>query len=378
MTVWLVAEREFRAYAGTVSFAVALLIAPLLTAGVLLAGRAVSRPPAPVVVQLAAPGDAALLKAAHAALADAAAADGRAIAIVEPVAVTAGARIVLSRGPGERIAARMDGGAPLSTAGRALFARDLERAEARRRWGEAGPAVDLQIARAAPAAADVHAFARFSTVMILWLTLTGSLGMLLQAVVRERGNRSLESLLAAASPAEIVFGKLLGVGAVSALVMASWLGSSAALTAGASGGAAFAAGLAQDLASPAALIRACVLYVAAYGFFGLVAVALGAAARDSAAAQNLARPLFAVLLAAFFAALAAAAGARLGWLVYVPPLTPFMLLLRPLGQAWSPGAVGALASLLAATAVAAAWAVQSLSLNPKPFWPVRQAAKAIH
>ncbi len=44
-------------------------------------------------------------------------------------------------------------------------------------------------------------------------------------------------------------------------------------------------------------------------------------ARDTAAAQNLSRPMFAVLLAAFFAALAAArgGGGQLAWLVYVAP-----------------------------------------------------------
>ncbi len=87
------------------------------------------------------------------------------------------------------------------------------------------------------------------------------------------------------------------------------------------------------------------------------------------------RPLFVLLLAAFFAALAAATGAQLAWLLYVPPITPFMLLLRPLDQAWSPGALGALVSLLVATAGAGAWAVQSLSLTPKPFRPLRHAAE---
>ena len=36
--------------------------------------------------------------------------------------------------------------------------------------------------------------------MMLWMTLAGSLGMLLQAVVRERSNRALESLLGQSNP----------------------------------------------------------------------------------------------------------------------------------------------------------------------------------
>jgi ABC-type Na+ efflux pump permease subunit len=55
-------------------------------------------------------------------------------------------------------------------------------------------------------------------------------------------------------------------------------------------------------------------------------------ARDSASAQNLARPMFAILVIAFFVALASAAGgtsSAISWLLYVPVFTPFLLLLYP-------------------------------------------------
>jgi ABC-2 type transport system permease protein len=181
-------------------------------------------------------------------------------------------------------------------------------------------------------------------------------------VVRERSNRALESLLAAAQPLEIVLGKLVGVGAVSLLVMASWLGASAGLgaLAPASGGA--VAALLQGFADPAMLAQGASVYVLAFAFYGLTTITVGALARDNADAQNLARPMFAILLAVFFTSMASAFGASgLGWLVYLPPFTPFMLLMQP-----QPAdvAVPALALLAVAAVIAGCCAVRALRLAP--------------
>ncbi len=255
----------------------------------------------------------------------------------------------------------------------------LERDEARRALARAAPASDTSsippVVRMASETAppahgpDAAGMSRFTMVMLLWLTLTGSLGMLLQAVVRERANRALESLLAAASPVEIVYGKLLGVGGVSALVLISWLGSAVALAPLAPQAGGLASALIQGLAAPLTLVRAGGIYLLSYAFYGLVTVAVGAAARDSAAAQNLSRPMFAVLLAAFFAALVGATGgaAKLGWLVYLPPFTPFMLLLQPAGEGSVVRDLTSLALLAGATILASGWAVRGLALAPARF-----------
>ena len=216
-----------------------------------------------------------------------------------------------------------------------------------------------------PAKFDRGTMSRFSLVMMLWLTLTGSLGMLLQAVVRERTNRALESLLAAARPWQIVFGKLIGVGAVSLLVLGTWLGSTALLAPLTPSTGGYAGTLVHGLADPMLLLRAAAVYVAAFAFYGLTTVAVGAAARDSAAAQNLSRPMFAVLLAAFFAALAAVGGGagQLAWLVYVPPFAPFMLLLEPPGtySLWTE--MVSLGLIAVATVIACHLAVKGLALS---------------
>ena len=278
--VWLIAGREFRAYVATASFWAALAVGPAIMAGALLLSAARGAPPPPA------------------------------------------ASLTLTQVSGG-VEARFSEGFPLSPAGRDQMLRVL------RQDGRLGG--HLRQTDAAPnAPIDAQAVSRFALVMILWMTLTGSLGMLLQAVVRERANRALESLLAAAAPWEIVCGKLAGVGAVSLLVVGAWLGSSSILAGLAPHVGGFAAMLLEGLAQPAMLARGAGIYLIAYAFYGLVTVAIGARARDNADAQNLARPMFAVLLAVFFAALASAGGGHnLAWLVFVPPFTPFMLLMQP-------------------------------------------------
>jgi ABC-2 type transport system permease protein len=209
---------------------------------------------------------------------------------------------------------------------------------------------------------DASTVSRIALALLLWLTLVGSLGMLLQAVVRERSNRALESLLAAARPIDIVLGKLGGVGAVSVLVLAAWLGSAAALgSVSASTGGGLAA-LLSAFADPATLARAGLIYVFGFAFYGLLTVAVGAMARDNADAQNLARPMFAVLLVVFFMVLSMAqgAGAMPAWLLYAPPFTPFALLISP----QSPGAEAlAIGILMSATLAAGLWAARSLRVK---------------
>lgn len=362
---WPIAEREFRAYTMTVSFWIALVAGPLLMAGALALAVAAGGPP-PLAVAVRA-SDPALAGSATAALDEAARIEGRRYAWAG--ASKAAASLVVTRLTDGSVQARFSGDFPLSAAGRRLVGRTMERDLARDRLAAAGigapPTRVIEAAGSAPRMADAGAAARFGLVMILWLTLTGSLGMLLQAVVRERANRALEGLLAAARPWEIVFGKLAGVGAVSALILVAWLGSVGALGLLAPSGAGLVHAALGGVAAPVMLARAAGLYGLAYGFYGLVTVAVGASARDSAAAQNFSRPMFAVLLAAFFVALAAVSGAagKLAWLVFAPPFTPFMLLLEPPGALSGRAQLAAVALTLAATGLAGRIAVGRLTLS---------------
>jgi ABC-2 type transport system permease protein len=368
--LWLIAARELKAFVCTISFWVALLIGPALIGAAALLMPALGRHPAPPPI-LVASADPVLRGEGVAALE----------ALDRPAVGTSlgslGARpaMVLTRAAHDRIRIDLQNGATLGHDLGQAFVQALLRREALRALGGAGAdaaevawAGRLQariVASAGPSRprSDQGAFARFSVVMILWLTLTGSLGMLLQAVVRERANRALESLMASARAWEIVFGKLAGVGAVSLLVLAAWLAAGAAAAAVVGSGPVGA--LLSGLASPAMLGKAGVVYVAAFAMYGSATVSLGAMARDAPSAQNLSRPMFAVLLAAFFVSLAAAMGAAdgLGWLVWAPPFTPFMLLLQPSNlPVWmwaGPAGVMVLTTLLVGAA-----ASRSLAISP--------------
>ncbi|MGA0604109.1 ABC transporter permease [Caulobacter sp. KR2-114] len=365
----LIAEREFRAYASTLSFWVALAIGPLAMAGALGVAALSARAAQPAAIAVAAP-DAGLRAAGERALIEAAVLDHVAIEIARrPGAGTP--RLVIEADGDGPARARFEGASPLTPAAQVAAARTVERDVALARLGLSPPPTPHARPSAPPSPAAAGGASRFALVMMLWLTLTGSLGMLLQAVVRERANRALESLLAAAGPWDIVLGKLVGVGAVSLLVLAAWLGSAAGLAPLAPSAGGLAGDLLRGLADPATLVRAGLIYLLGFAFYGLVTVGVGARARDSAAAQNLSRPMFAVLLAAFFAAMAAAGGTPgLAWMTFTPPFTPFMLLLQPPGQLPVAAEVGALGLLALSAAAAGGWATRGLRIGAEARGPV--------
>lgn len=368
--LWLIGLREFKAYVATISFWVALAVGPvlmLIAAGIL---AATSQPTLPLRIAVET-SDSALKADAQAALADLGDLVGHTVIIDDH-----GQTLVKLTASPDGVEAHIQG-VQLPNAARRVFQSELGRRMALRRSGAAEVPIHLRAPPPAPAV-NPETGARFGLVFMLWLTLTGSLGMLLQAVVRERANRALDSLMAAAQPVEIVFGKLLGVGAVSVLVLMAWLGTAASLgglmPAEASGPV---SGALSSIGDPVMLVQAAGLYVLTYVMYGSITIALGARAQDVASAQNLSRPMFGVLLIAFFAALASAMGAArsLAWMIWAPPLTPFMLLLTPSSAMPVSTRLGAL-TLTALAALACGW-VAARSLSAPASRPVRAASLAV-
>jgi len=325
--VWLIAEREFRTYAGTLSFWAALLFGSIAVGGGLLLLNSTHHASAPVHIQLVSP-EVAVLPGAEAAIKEAGALEGR-----QFVFGRSGTTMTIEARTAKDIRLNFAPDFPLSATGRALVASILERDDARRRAANTMPlTVHAVLAQQSPRPGNERGIARFLLMLMLWLTLTGSLGMLLQAVVRERATRALESLLASAEAWQIMAGKLIGVGGVSFLLLSAWLGSSAAF-ASIAPQTGLASAIISELVAPVSLLRAAMIYLLAYAFYGSITIALGAMARDSASAQNLSRPMFIVLVVAFFVTLAAAIGNMTSshWLLYIPAVTPFLLLLVPAG-----------------------------------------------
>lgn len=325
--VYLLAEREFTAYVATLTFWIALALGPISMV-ILLGVSAMASLPHPHPAdegQIAVQADDPELKAAGI---DAV----RALTQLNGHP-TASARLVLARKQGQLILDLQpsDAMTPLDRA----FVLDrvaLQSAMASKAQRRIGPPAALDVSRAEPTPARPAAVpprtGRVAVATLLWLTLTGSLGMLLQAVVRERANRGLESLLSVASPLEIVLGKLAGVGAVASLVMGTWIGTGAGLAALAAQRGGLVAAILGGLSQPADIAKAGACFVLAYLAYGLTTVAIGSTAGDTAAAQNMSRPLFAVLMVVFLAVTASAGGDHgpLDWLVYLPPFTPFLLI----------------------------------------------------
>ncbi len=368
--VLLIAEREFRAYASTASFWVALAMGPLLMAIVALALSGFSPAPPDRVIGLRADRQ-EVTEVARSALDEAAAMQGLRMRLAAP-GETANAEVSIEDGK-----LTVSGDQPLNRFERALLERDLRALEMADQMKAAGlepppPPRRFRLALPKPPNGPPEALARFAPVFLLWMTLVGALGMLLQSVVRERANRALEHLLASARPSEIVFGKLVGVGGVSLLVLGTWLGSGAAIAATPLGAAPT---ILAGLAGPAQAAYAGAIYVMAFLLYGSALVSIGAFAKDLPSAQNLSRPVFVLLLIIFFLAMGTAMGfgEHLGWLIWAPPFTPFMLLLAPEGSlaAWQHAAAWTLMG--ACTVATITLASRTLIISPKPLWARRAA-----
>ena len=352
MPILLIAEREFRTYVATLSFWLSLAVAPLMAGAALLFSASPQSPA--VSIQS---GDSRLVHSAGQALEEAGRLEGKSF-----VFARGGATLQLSQRAPRIFEATFSPGFPLSATGRAMVEHVIERDLARAQTQETAFAVHQSMVPAAGGAA-VARLTGLSAMTMLWLTLTGSLGMLLQAIVRERANRALESLLASAQGWEIVAGKLLGVGAVSLLVLFAWLGCVAAASAFLPPQTGLIGAVLLALGQPLSLMRDAVIYLCAFAFFGAATLVVGALARDGASAQNLARPVFLVLLVAFFAALATPPGTS-SWLLYVPPLTPFLLLVNSGGHVAAMSQAILLGTLLAASVVLMMLAGRFLSVGP--------------
>jgi ABC-2 type transport system permease protein len=65
-------------------------------------------------------------------------------------------------------------------------------------------------------------FLPYGTMMILFITIMGSAGLLLNSVAKEKENRIMEVLMVSSSPRELLMGKILGLGVVGLLQVVIW------------------------------------------------------------------------------------------------------------------------------------------------------------
>lgn len=159
-------------------------------------------------------------------------------------------------------------------------------------------------------------------VILVFIVLTQYLTWTLMGVVEEKASRVAEVLLAAVKPAQLLSGKLLGIGAVAlgqavalvafALVLATAVGS----------------GLVEG-AAPLVVAAALVWLILGYAFYSWLYAAAGSMVERQDQVQSLALPLSAPLIFGYLVSLTGVASGRASSLVkvlaYVPPTAPFAM-----------------------------------------------------
>lgn len=141
-------------------------------------------------------------------------------------------------------------------------------------------------------------FAAFAMAMILWLTVFSGSYMLLTSMLEEKTNKLLEMMLASCRISEVMFGKLIGVAALTITAMLPYIILGVAVVIGGIlfGSDGVRAGLIE--AFPPKMIVFFTLYlILGYVFYGSLFIGLGALSESMQDAQTLTTPIMLVLTA---------------------------------------------------------------------------------
>ena len=157
---------------------------------------------------------------------------------------------------------------------------------------------------------------------LLWICVFTSANYLLTTTIEEKSNKVMEVLLAAASPLQLLSGKILGYSMVSAVMLLMY---------GGLGMAGLSAAAMTDLVPPMHLVYLVVFFVMAYFMVSSMMAAVGSAVSDLREAQSLVGPVMMLLIVPLMlwmpiiqnpnGPLATVAG-------FVPPAIPFVMILR--------------------------------------------------
>ena len=189
-------------------------------------------------------------------------------------------------------------------------------------------------------------------VYLLLVTVMTTGSMMLQGVIEERSNKLLESILATIRPADLMYGKLLGLGAVGLTILGVWVGAAV-------GAAFFVQGMVADIVKPslAALDQPWIFFamlfyfLAGYLIISMLYLAIGALSNSLQDAQSYLMPvIMIIMLPTIFMMLSVVQqpnGAFPIIMSWIPLYTPFAMLAR-LGAGVSPMEVLGTGVMLAA------------------------------
>lgn len=158
--------------------------------------------------------------------------------------------------------------------------------------------------------------------MLLWMSVFVSANYLLTTTVEEKGNKVMEVLLSAVSPMQLMAGKILGQGMVSAVMLLAY---------GGLGLVALAALVSADLIPWLHLLYLVLYSVMAYFMIASIMAGVGSAANDMHEAQSLVGPAMMIIMVPLMLWFPISQSPN-GWLAtvtsFIPPLTPFVMILR--------------------------------------------------
>jgi len=173
----------------------------------------------------------------------------------------------------------------------------------------------------------------FAAAFLLWSMILTGAGILLNSVIEEKSNRVLEVLLASASSAEIMFGKILGVAGVTLTVLTVWAtvgGTIMSVTQ-----PALAADIAAVLLGKGLIFYFAVYLVGGYLLYAAIFVAVGAFCETTREAQTLLGPVMALLtipIVFMTQAIRRPDAPLIEALSWIPPFTPFLMTARAASQ----------------------------------------------
>src|SRR6185437_9890654 len=179
--------------------------------------------------------------------------------------------------------------------------------------------------------------------MLITAITTGS--MMLQGLIEERSNKLLEAVLACVRPESLMYGKLLGLGAVGLTIAAVWAGCAV-------GAALFAAGFMADVLKPSLtalgdplIIAAMIFYfLSGYLVVSMLFLAIGSLSDSMQDAQSYLMPVIMLIMLPVIFIIQATVRAPDAPLVHVlswiPLYTPFAMLARLGGGVPAPEMAG--------------------------------------
>ncbi len=157
---------------------------------------------------------------------------------------------------------------------------------------------------------------------LMWICVFTSANQLLTSTIEEKSNKVMEVLLAAASPMQLLAGKILGQALVSSIMLLMY-GSAAiaGLTAASMG----------DLITPSDLVLFVLYFIMAYFMIATLMVGVGSAVNDLSEAQSLVGPVMILLIIPIMLWLPISESPN-GMLAtitsFLPPGMPFIMILR--------------------------------------------------